>query len=219
MFDECTTMIVPADDAVDMLSRLLGDLQHQGFLAKDELEMEPDQLEGVTVPSHAKSLVDALGAGAVPTGKAVELIGSLRASTPTASAPPSAQLFLYFRLTAPAQLPEAHRTGYKQTLGTPPEDPGDFYVVHPYECWLTLDLADPAGTWLVNTLKSHSSASTTVLPGSFRRLVPGTLENKDVPANALCLRTTTENARYLAFALSRMECLSRAPIYFHVEET
>ncbi len=213
MTDEVAACFLPTDELAGTLSRLVAGLEGMALL-EGGFSLEPDQVDelteaGLTAPGSA--LVQAFGSRPLD---AAALGAAVRALAEARSTGPAQPLFVYFRLLPPGKMPHDWRADFEGHFGEAETELSPHWVVHPYECWLVLDLNDAAGSRARRALSGQKARELDSLP-------PGALllgRNGDAvsPAErgALEVRTTAANAQYLGFVMAR---LLKAPLYVSIE--
>jgi hypothetical protein len=187
-------------------------------LVEDELGGEPEQLAALLEggpPPAVLGIVHALRRDHPRIADIAPLLD--REIEPLVDDGEERPLYVYFRLKAPAELPsEALRRAYQTVHGQLHGGPGDFYVVHPFEAWLAIDLTSPRGE---NAARFLASRRTTAFEGFPRpiEIVEGKATTPSQLGPGFELRTTVENARYLAFALEHAGLLvGRRRVVFEI---
>jgi len=211
---ELVSFHILSESPLTTLQQTLLALVDAGFVA-GPMSADPKQAD-VLLASQlsppAKNLVASLRASSKPAAAATSLLEGLRES-PNTQTNQRQPLYIYFQLTPPVQLCARSAADYIEKLGPPPKPPA-LVLIPPHEVWVALDLGDPAGARQTARLVNRRCGPA---PG----LLPPILTLTDTgeacavrAKGAFELRTTAENAQYLAFALTRPGIASNARAVF-----
>jgi hypothetical protein len=213
MSDEVAAYYLPTEDLGDTLRRLVEGLEAAGLLESGFM-LEPDQVDELTeagVSPASRGLLDSFDEQELP---AKATAGAVRAWHAAAAAGATQPLFIYFRLLPPGRMAAAWRQEFEAQLGPAEEDLSPHWIVHPYECWLVLDLNDAQGGRARRVLGGQRASGFEGLPPSVQLLGRAGAEVQPAARGVLELRTTAPNAQYLGFVLAR---LGLGSLYVRIE--
>lgn len=205
---ETASFFLPS--TVAMASSVLSALDTHGLL-DGRVSADLERLNGEHGP-----LVDVLRAGdAGRAGEAgpAQVADALAATT---SGGTSRMLFLYFRLVAPASLKDAWRKELLARTGALEPDPGEFWVTHPFECWLAIDLSDVGGARLAASLSTETLRPHLSLPAP--AMMVDRAGARMTFAGGVDVRTQPGNGAYLFFALEKSGVVggSKGPVVVRI---
>jgi len=194
---EAASFIWLTPDPLQALAGLHGKLKAAGLLAST-LELDEAQLDTLSREAPLKPVLEALEQAA-KADDAGAVVKALR------SAPKAAQkVHVYFRLEQPAKLTGKLREAYEKELGDPPPlDKLGFSPVAPFEAWAVVALDDLEGSRVVEQSEKQKRSKLDLSVPVWR------LDEKPgdgsalSPKTSLELRTLSDDAAYLAFALER----------------
>ncbi len=196
---EAASFIWLTPDPLKALADLHGRLKAQGLLAST-LELDEGQLDTLGREAALKPLLETVEKAAA-ADDAGALVKAVR------SGPKAPQkLHVYFRLEQPAKLTGKLREAYEKELGEPPPlDKLGFSPVAPFEAWAVLALDDVDGTRAVEQSAKQKRSKLDSLSVPVWRLDEKPGDGSALPGKtSLELRTLSDDAAYLAFALERV---------------
>lgn len=201
---EAASFIWLTPDPLQALADLHGKLKAQGLLAST-LELDEAQLDTLSREASLKPLLETVEKAA-KADDAGALVKALRSGPRAAH-----KLHVYFRLEQPAKLTGKLREAYEKELGDPPPlDKLGFAPVAPFEAWAVFALDDLDGARALEQSVKQKRSKLDSLSVPVWRLEDKPGDGAPLAGKtSLELRTLSDDAAYLAFALERVGVWSK----------
>jgi hypothetical protein len=196
---EAASFIWLTPDPLQALADLHGKLKAEGLLAST-LELDESQLDTLSKDAALKPLLETVEK-AVKADDAAAVVKALRAGPRAAQ-----KLNVYFRLEQPAKLTGKVREAYEKELGEPPPlDKLGMAPIAPFEAWAVFALDDLDGTRVVEQSAKQKRSKLDSLSVPVWRLEDKAGDGASLGGKtSLELRSLSDDAAYLAFALERV---------------